>query len=80
MMYLCLDCGNIFDTPKSYTETHGFDFPPYEAWEGCPKCGGPYVKTMECDMCGRWITGEYIKLRDDTFVCSECYEINDITD
>ena len=79
-MYLCLNCETLFETPKHYIETHGFDSPPYEAWDGCPECGGGYVETMECSECGEWITGEYIKLNDGTVICDGCYEINNIAD
>ena len=53
-MYLCLDCENIFDAPKSY------------------------VETIECDECGQWITGDYIKLNDGTVICDNCYEPKNI--
>lgn len=79
-MYICLDCENIFDTPKCYTETHGLNSPPYEIWNGCPKCAGAYVETMCCDQCDNWITGEYIKLKDGAVVCDQCYEVKDIED
>lgn len=79
-MYLCSNCECVFDEPKRYIETHGFDSPPYETWDGCPECGGGYVETMECSECGKWITGEYIKLNDGTVICDGCYEINDIAD
>lgn len=79
-MYICLDCNTRFWTPKQFTETHGLDSPPYEAWWGCPRCGGAYLKTMPCSECGQWITGEYIQLKDHTVVCENCYEIKDIED
>ena len=79
-MYLCLDCENIFDTPKSYIETHGLDSPPYETFDGCLNCGGAYVKTMECASCGEWVAGEYIKLKDGTVICDNCYEPRNILD
>ena len=79
-MFVCLDCETLFYNPKCYTETHGLSSPPYEAWMGCPCCGGAYVETMRCDQCGNWVTGEYIKLKDGTVVCDQCYDINDIED
>ena len=79
MMYLCLDCGELFEEPKHYTETHGLDFPPYEEWSGCPECAGAYVKTILCDYCEEWITGQYIRLHyDDTVVCEDCYSMHNI--
>ena len=79
-MYICLDCKNIFSVPKEYTETHGLDSPPYETWTGCPLCGGAYTKTMRCDCCNQWITGDYIEFNDHTVVCDRCYKIRNIED
>ena len=79
-MYLCLDCGRLFEEPKRYVETHGLDSPPYEMSKGCPDCGGAYVETMECCMCDEWITGEYIELADGSAVCEECYMKKDIAE
>lgn len=79
-MYLCLDCDNLFEDPKEYSETHGLSSPPYETWTGCPRCGGGYVETFRCDLCDEWVAGEYIKLKDGTVVCDQCYEINNIGD
>jgi hypothetical protein len=79
-MYFCLDCGSLFETPKKYIETHGLDTPPYEEWVGCPDCGGDYTQTEQCHLCGEWITGEYIILRGDTFICEDCYHVKNIED
>lgn len=48
-MFVCSDCGLEFDEPKTYTETHGLPFPPYEKWTGCPFCGGDYERKEEND-------------------------------
>ena len=72
-MLVCLDCGQIFSEPKHYTETHGLEREPFESWFGCPECGGAYVETYECDECGHWITGDYIKLVSDERICEDCY-------
>ena len=79
-MYLCLDCGALFEDPQKYTETHGLSSPPYETWTGCPECGGGYVETICCHLCGEWVTGEYVKLKDGTVACDQCYKVNDIID
>ena len=41
-MYRCKDCGEIFDEPHEYVETHGFTDGLYERWSCCPYCGGSY--------------------------------------
>lgn len=79
-MYLCLECQNVFDEPRNYTETHGLDSPPYEIWSGCPMCGGTYVDAQTCGQCGEWITGEYIELNDYTVICDGCYKIKHVED
>ena len=77
-MFLCLDCDALFEEPQEYTETHGLSSTPYEMKSGCPHCGGAYVETMSCECCGKWITGEYIKLNDHVLVCEDCYIVKDI--
>ena len=79
-MFLCLDCDNLFEEPKYYTECHGLFPPAYETWLGCPKCGGAYVETFECGECGNYITGEYVQLKDGICFCERCYEVKDISD
>lgn len=76
-MFLCLDCGKLFEEPSYYAETHGLDTPPYETWNGCPKCSGAYVETFECSQCGEWITGDYIEVGGE-LICEECYHIKSI--
>lgn len=78
-MFLCLDCGKLFEEPRYYVETHGLDTPPYESWKGCPDCAGAYVETFECLQCGKWITGDYIEV-DGALICEECYQVKSIED
>ena len=77
-MYLCLDCNELFEDPRFYSESHDLDTPPYETWWGCPSCAGVYVEAERCSECGEWITGEYIELKDGTVICENCYEIKDV--
>ncbi len=80
MSYVCLDCQHVFDEPKHYVEKHGFDMPRYEEFDGCPECGGAYTEAFECDECGHWITGEYIKTASGQRICENCYNTMDIGD
>lgn len=77
-MFICLDCGCVFDEPKHWIETHGLDSSPYEEWNGCPSCGGAYAETYKCDNCGDWINGEYVKLKNGDNFCENCYEIREV--
>lgn len=81
-MFLCLECGAIFETPRLYREHQGeyFGYSAYEEYEACPCCAGAFVETYECDCCGKWITGEYVELADGSLYCEECYCIKDIGD
>ena len=77
-MYICLDCGCIFENPRKYVETHGLDLPPYEEWNGCPWCGGAYAETFKCDLCNDWINGQYIEIKNGYKYCEECFQIKEI--
>lgn len=72
-MYICLDCLKVFENPQKWVETHGLYSPPYEEWGGCPKCGGTYVIVNTCSQCGKYISIDYIKLKDGDYVCEDCY-------
>lgn len=76
-MFVCKDCGRIFEEPREYTETHGLDSPPYEHWRGCPLCGGTYTEAIRCDGCGEYIVGEYIKTIDYRYYCENCFKTRD---
>lgn len=41
-MYKCDNCGEVFDEPHEYVETHGFTDGLYERCSCCPYCGGSY--------------------------------------
>ena len=71
-MYVCLDCGNTFDTPKEWIEKHGLDSPPYEKIIGCPKCGGNFVVAPLCDVCGEEIVDDYYSIENGMNICNEC--------
>lgn len=79
-MYICLDCGCIFENPRKYTETHGLDSPPYEEWNGCPYCGGFYTETYRCDLCGKYIEDEYITTDRGDIICDNCYTVHSVYD
>ena len=74
-MYICLDCGYLFNEAKPYVEKHGLDTPPYEHLKGCPNClSGSYVETPKCDICGTYATNRYIVTKEGQVVCDQCYK------
>lgn len=77
-MFICLDCGCVFDEPKHWIETHGLDSPPYEEWDGCPSCGGAYAETYKCDGCNDWLCGTYAETKNGNKYCENCYEIREV--
>lgn len=81
-MFVCGDCGAVFDAPLRTVERHGLDTPPYEALEVCPSCYGVCIlSAMYCDGCGGVITGKYIQLDDEgTRYCENCYTVREIDD
>ena len=72
-MYICLDCGAVFDEPQHWEEKHGLTHGPYEEFSGCPECGGAYAETFKCSCCDEWIDGDYIETADDGRYCEACY-------
>lgn len=74
-MYVCVDCGAVFEESVHYVETHCLDTPPYEEYDGCPKCGGYYTEAFLCDCCGEWIDGPYVKTVNDYRYCEDCYTV-----
>ena len=79
-MFVCLECGKTFEEPTRWKETHGLDYGPYEECGGSPCCGGAYGTAFECDCCGEWITGEYIKTDNGKRFCENCiihYELGE---
>lgn len=79
-MYVCVDCGTVFEEARYYVETHGLETPPYETWYGCPKCGGYYIEAFKCDCCGEWITGQYAITDDGYSYCDNCYVVREVGD
>ncbi len=81
MTYKCNECGYTFEEPKRcYGERlEYFGIPCRESWYGCPSCEGAYSETVKCDCCDEYVIGKYIKTKDGTNYCDECYEVRDIS-
>ena len=72
-MFVCTECGSTFEELAHWEERHGLDSPPYEHWSGSPCCHGDYAETYECSCCGKWITGDYVKIKSGERYCWDCY-------
>ena len=72
-LLVCTECGHLFEEPHHWQERHGFDYGPFENWNGCPKCkNAAYVKAHLCDCCEEYITSDYIKTDDGKRYCESC--------
>ena len=72
-MFICLDCGSVFDEPEYFYDFHGMETPPYEIYKGCPGCGGAYTDAITCSICGEYILDEYADVVDGQNICENCY-------
>jgi DNA-directed RNA polymerase subunit RPC12/RpoP len=56
-IYICLDCGRVFNKPREAHEAHD-ELPerPYETFAECPGCGGEDIERAEtCAECDAYI-------------------------
>lgn len=68
-MYICEDCGAVFEEPSVYEDHHPYGMTyAVEEWAECPKCGGSFDEAVQCPRCWEYVT----KLTDG--VCEECYK------
>ena len=72
-MFVCIECGRVFEEPVSWEEKHGLDSPPYEELTGCPYCYGAYTEAYRCVCCDEFISDNYIKTEDDKRYCNNCF-------
>ena len=74
-MYICNNCGAIIENTISIHEYHDeLDDKPIEEYHGCPYCKcSDVVEAVQCDLCGEYIAYDYVKLKDGTIACSDCY-------
>lgn len=72
-MYICKNCGEVFDVPKKIFESHGFTDGTGEELFVCPNCEGDYEEAIECENCGAVVGISDVCLTDDDKqVCQSC--------
>lgn len=64
VMYICTECGEVFDNISWRIEPHG------EELCGCPYCGGTAQKAKKCGVCGLYYSEEELS----GGVCDECID------
>jgi hypothetical protein len=72
-MYICKDCGLVFNQPKTFVEDTTPGGGPSEQgfsheYKACPACEGNYVEATQCVRCEY----NYIPLRSTYLFCDEC--------
>lgn len=73
MDYICLDCLNTFDELIKVDS-----FEQYGYFSPC--CSGAYAYSANCDICGEYITDDYIKTKNNQIICEECFTRHNIAD
>lgn len=77
-MYICNDCGAVFDEPAVEREVHFWiDGSPAEEFSVCPECGDTdFTEAFECDGCGEYCSffsdTAYIDEKGDKFCTASC--------
>lgn len=55
-MYICNECGAVFDDPKTYYEHHPYGMGyAEEKWLVCPYCYGDFQEAEQCEECGEYV-------------------------
>lgn len=75
-MCICNNCGAILENTVSIHEYHDeLDDKSVEVYHGCPFCKcDDVMEAVQCDLCGEFVAYDYIRLKDGTIACSDCYE------
>lgn len=70
-MYICLECGAVFEEPETWEEGRGefWGFPCSETVSGCPECGGDYEDAVKCRRCEEWHSED--ELTDELCECCQ---------
>lgn len=79
-MFVCSECGTLFEDPVEWEETHNLDTPPYEHFSGSPCCFSNYAVAHKCNCCEEYIVGPYIKVDSGERICDNCYRVMEIGD
>jgi hypothetical protein len=80
VLFVCLDCGHLFEHPQKVQEKHGLEDGPFEEFYACPVCSGAYVTAPICDGCDEYITDDYLQTKDGSIWCQDCCMARNIGD
>lgn len=73
-MYICDECGETFEEPKTYCEDRGefWGQPCREEISVSPCCEGDYSEAGTCELCGEYYNEETAK--EYNLCCDDCAE------
>ena len=74
-MFICNDCGEVFEEPKIYYEHHPYGMGyAEEKWLACPHCGDTDIKdAVECSRCGDYIAEDDAHMDENgLYLCDMC--------
>lgn len=77
-MFLCNDCGEVFDEPHEATIYHSeVDYQCEEYYCVCPSCGeNDFDEVVQCEVCDDFIVKnereKYIAFSNGDNVCNNC--------
>ena len=72
-MFKCNDCGALFKDIAPIKEYLDEEV-GYLLFHGCPNCRSDQVEVaVQCDLCGEYVTEDYVVLKDGTVACADCY-------
>lgn len=75
-MFICNDCGAMYDSLEKFHEYIDDDGHEYNIYYGCPNCRSDNVDQLcKCDLCGEYVADGYVLLKDGTIACNNCYTL-----
>lgn len=70
-MFKCVECGKVFEEPKTYEEHHPYGMGyATESFACCPYCESNFEEAIQCECCGEW----FLENDLEKGICEECAE------
>lgn len=70
-MFICTDCGCVFDEPATYGESHPYgEGYAVETLACCPNCGEGFEEAVQCKYCGEYFSKDDL----NNGICDECLD------
>lgn len=70
-MFKCVECGDIFEEPRTYEEHHPYGMGyATESFACCPSCEGAFKEAQLCKCCDEW----FFEYELENGICENCEE------